>query len=770
MTISGDPTDGPGEGTGGGASSSPGEGTGGGASSSPGEGTGGGASSSPGEGRGEGRADGLGFRPDIEGLRGIAVLLVVLFHAGLPIPGGFIGVDVFFVISGFLITGLLVREHERTGRVSLSNFYARRIRRLLPAAAVVVLVTLAGAFAFIGLLDRPSVMTDGAAAALSVSNIRFALAEGSYFTAIGQPSPFLHFWSLSVEEQFYLVWPALLLFVARGRRRWVGAVLVAVLAGSFAANLYLTETSISWAFYSLPTRAWQLALGGLLAVAGTSPDRLPRMVAALAGLAGWAALAGLVAAAMLIGERTPYPGMVALAPAVAAAVLIASGTVRWGAGLILSSTPIRFLGRISYSLYLWHWPILVLVPLAVGTSLSVEARSALALAAVAVAWASWRFVEEPFHHGRISAILVPRRAIATGLASIVVVVLVSTGLEIRTTRAIDEIALATAAPTPAATSSPAPTPSATPLASSGASIVPATSEPGLTPEPTPTLAPLLTWQDIPDVSPPDPIPLTAGVRPALADARTDTEALYRDRCASQLDDPHPKDCVYGDKAGTLTVALIGDSHAGAWFPAVEAFALERGWRLVPYVKLSCPFLDMKVEHLDTSLEYTECEAWREELFTVLAQRPPDLTIVAMSHRGIFPLLAADKTVDRQAEAIARAVGRVPGRVFIMIDTPRTSVDIPGCVAEHVSDVRPCAISRAVGFTSLFGAREAKAAAQSGAGIIDLIPSVCPAMACQVVRDGMLLYRDNHHLTATFSRSLAPALDAALSRYLPDVMP
>jgi len=712
-------------------------------------------------------SDGPGFRPDIEGLRGIAVLLVVLFHAGLPIPGGFIGVDVFFVISGFLITGLLVREHERTGRVSLSNFYARRIRRLLPAAAVVVLVTLGGALAFIGLLDRPSVMTDGAAAALSVSNIRFALAEGSYFTAISQPSPFLHFWSLSVEEQFYLVWPALLLFVARGRRRWVGAVLIAVLAGSFAANLYLTETSISWAFYSLPTRAWQLALGGLLAVAGTWPNRLPRIVGVLAALAGWAALAGLVAAAMLIGERTPYPGTAALAPAVAGAVLIASGTARWGAGLILSSTPIRFLGRISYSLYLWHWPILVLVPLAVGATLPVEARSILVLAAVAVAWASWRFVEEPFHHGMISAVLVPRRAIAIGLASIVVVVVVSTGLEIRTARAIDEIALATPAPTPAPTTSPAPTPSATPSGSSGASHVPATPEPSLTPEPTPTLAPLLTWRDIPDASPPDPIPLTADIRPTLADARADTEALYRDRCASQLDDPHPKNCVYGNKAGTFTVALIGDSHAGAWFPAVEALAIERGWRLVPYVKLSCPFLDMKVEHLDTSLEYTECEAWREELFTVLAQRPPDLTIVAMSHRGIFPLLAEDKTVERQSQAIARAVGRVPGRVFIVIDTPRTSDDIPGCIAGNVSDVRPCAISRAKGFTSLFGVREAQAAAIAGAGIIDLIPSVCPTMACQVVRDGMILYRDNHHLTATFSRSLAPALDALLARYLPD---
>ncbi len=180
---------------------------------------------------------GVGFRADIEGLRGIAVLLVVLFHAGLPIPGGFVGVDVFFVVSGFLITGLLVREFERTRRVSLSNFYARRIRRLLPAATVVVLVTLAGAYLFVGLLDQPGVMTDGVASALSVANIRFALAEGNYFSAIGQPSPFLHFWSLSVEEQFYLVWPAVLLIAARGGHGWIGALLLVILAVSFAANV-----------------------------------------------------------------------------------------------------------------------------------------------------------------------------------------------------------------------------------------------------------------------------------------------------------------------------------------------------------------------------------------------------------------------------------------------------------------------------------------------------------------------------------------------------
>ena len=168
---------------------------------------------------GEAQPDsGASFRPDVEGLRGVAILLVLLFHAALPIPGGFVGVDVFLVISGFLITGLLLRERETTGRIGLIAFYGRRIRRLLPAAAVVIAVVMPLAFVALPPLDRPSAMTDGGAAVLCVSNIRSAMGAGDYFAAVATPSPFLHFWSLSLEEQFYLVWPVLLLTAARCRR------------------------------------------------------------------------------------------------------------------------------------------------------------------------------------------------------------------------------------------------------------------------------------------------------------------------------------------------------------------------------------------------------------------------------------------------------------------------------------------------------------------------------------------------------------------------
>ncbi len=707
------------------------------------------------------------FRLDIEGLRGVAVALVLLFHAGLPVSGGFVGVDVFFVISGFLITGLLVREHRLTGRVSLSRFYARRIRRLLPAAAVVIVATLAATWYVLGPLDRPDAMTDGASAALSVANIRFALAAGDYFATITQPSPFLQFWSLGVEEQFYLVWPALLLFVARGGRVRVPVVLAVVLVSSFAASLWLTDRSTNWAFYSLPGRAWQLAAGGLLAVAAPSIERLPR---SLLAAAGWLAMAGLLAVALLVTTDLPYPGLVAIAPTACAVVLIATGRAPAGPRVLLSTRPIRFLGRISYSLYLWHWPILILPAVAFGNALDLGLRVALAGIAIVVAALTWRLVEEPFHHGRLAHAR-PRRVVPIGLAAILAVVVVAAGLEVRSERAIDElVASVHPSPSPTAPASPAPA-SPAPTPSGSASIGPATPPPG-TPVPTPTLEPTpppLAWDQIPDLALQDPLPMPADVRPSLAGARKDTERVWRDRCGSQVDDPVPADCTYGDPNGTLTIALVGDSHAAMWFPAFEAVAVANHWRLVPYLKLSCPFIDMRLQNWPLAREYTECETWRDAVIQVLPSRHPDIVVVAFSHVGIFPWLAADKTLDRQGAAIARAIAQLPGQVLVMVDTPRTGTDVPGCIADHVADVRPCALPRS-SLAGSFGVRERQAADATGAGIIDLISRVCPAMPCQVIRNGMIVYRDNHHLTATFSASLAPALQAALDPWVASLPP
>jgi peptidoglycan/LPS O-acetylase OafA/YrhL len=704
-----------------------------------------------------------GFRPEIEGLRGVAVLLVVLFHAGVvAIPGGFIGVDVFFVISGFLITGLLIREREQTGGVRLATFYARRVRRLLPAGMLTLACTLVASFAILSPLDLPSAAGDGAAAALSVGNVRFALAAGDYFASVESPSPFLHFWSLAVEEQFYLVWPALILLAGRGSRPRLGAGLALglVFVGSLVANVVVTDIAVNWAFYSLPTRAWQLALGGLVALGirrlGAIPD-------AIRATAGWAGLALLLGAAFLLDGSIAYPGLFALAPTLGSAALILSGTSAGGPGGVLSTAPIRFLGRISYSLYLWHWPILVLSAAAAEGARPATASALLVAVAVVVAWLSWRFVEEPFRVRFPTLARRPHRTILAGAAVVALVVSMAGGLVAVDGFGGDPSRFTAIQPGPGSnepldldpswldeTSSPGPPPSSPgPTASASPSTVP--------PEARETPVPTATPQAV--------VRLPSNVRPPLADARGDEERLRQDGCLGFESATRPPECGYGDPQGAFTVALVGDSHAAQWFPALERIAIALDWRVMTYVKVACPFIDMRVDNIALKREYRECAAWNEATLARLRASRPDLTLVSMSRFAIHPTLEADGSLAAQGAALARMLDRIPGRVAVIVDTPDAGRDVPGCLARHVADVRVCAIDSKVAFAGSLGAIERAAAAASGAGLIDLTARICRADPCPVVVDRMIVFRDMRHLTATFSRSLARDLDRAIRTVL-----
>jgi peptidoglycan/LPS O-acetylase OafA/YrhL len=440
-------------------------------------------------------------------MRGLAVMLVVLFHAGLAgVAGGFIGVDVFFVISGFLITGLLLRERERTGSVDLLRFYARRARRILPAAVAVIAITLPVAILVLDPLSRASVITDGVTSALSIGNIRSALVAGDYFSTVGTSSPFLHFWSLGVEEQFtHLARAAHPCRAQSAARLGIGLVLCALAIASFAAELAVTEAAPNWAFYSLPTRAWQLAIGGLLALAmmpgvvrlpwrstdtaraarparsakpatsvrpapsiksakpvrrgsrdrASRRDRAkparwgswsPELSATVLALVGWLGLAVVLWSAWALDESIAYPGVYALVPTLGAAAMIVAGASRYGPRLALELPPLRFLGRISYSLYLWHWPLLVLPAVVLGTGglgatdaavqglgdigtgagtvatqLDWSLRIVLVAVSIAVATISCFAIEEPF---RRSATLVsrPRRTLGLAFATLATVI------------------------------------------------------------------------------------------------------------------------------------------------------------------------------------------------------------------------------------------------------------------------------------------------------------------------------------------------------------
>ncbi|WP_207544296.1 acyltransferase family protein, partial [Mycobacterium alsense] len=297
---------------------------------------------------------------------------VVLFHAHVPgLSGGLVGVDVFFIISGFLITGLLWREVNSTGTVGLRRFYGARARRLLPASATVGVAIMIGAAVVSPTLQSRTVFVDGVASALYVSNYRFALQGVDYLAVSGPPSPFQHYWSLGVEEQFYLVWPALIIgttwLVRRVRRRAQAdapslqrpylVVLAIVGALSFAASLVLTQVLPPMAFFSLPTRAWELAAGGLVALTVGRWRRLPTWPAAAAG---WAGLSLILLSCCYLSPNTPYPGSAALLPVLGTALVIGAGCAApsQGCGRVLAISPMRAVGRVSYSWYLWHWPVL----------------------------------------------------------------------------------------------------------------------------------------------------------------------------------------------------------------------------------------------------------------------------------------------------------------------------------------------------------------------------------------------------------------------------
>ena len=342
---------------------------------------------------------GNGYRADIDGLRAVSILAVLAFHGGLPwLPGGFGGVDVFFVISGYLITGHLLNEHKRSGRVQLAEFWARRVRRLAPALLLVLCTTLIAApwvlervSGEVGELVRAVVAT-----LLLNANHYFMQQTGDYFADAAETNAMLHMWSLSVEEQFYLIWPVLLVFLLRiGSARKLALGLAILAATSFVMSCWLTSSNATSAFYLMPSRAWELLVGAGLALWGTS-HRL-RMLGNVAPWAGTAGVALLVISFLTLSGQTLFPGPAALLPVVGAVLLIAAGTALPynSATRLLGNNWMAYLGRISYPLYLWHWPILTISRSSRLYEPSPMFDALALLASVVLAALTYRFIEQP---------------------------------------------------------------------------------------------------------------------------------------------------------------------------------------------------------------------------------------------------------------------------------------------------------------------------------------------------------------------------------------
>ncbi len=361
-----------------------------------------------------------GFRPDIEGLRALAVLLVIAAHAGFGLfAGGYVGVDVFFVLSGFLITGLLLKAHDSRGRISLADFYARRVRRILPASTLVLLVTVLASFAALGAYSATRIAGDAQWASLFAANVAFIQQKTNYLNAELPPSPLQHFWTLGVEEQFYAVWPLAMIVIGSVARRIplrrkLGVVLCAGIAASLAWCIAQTASNATAAYFSPLTRAWELGAGALLAVIAPHLLRLPRLLGVVMSVGG---VLAILAAGLTFTTLTPFPGVAAVLPAGGAALAVAGGTIAPGDGVerVLRLGVFQWLGKLSYSLYLWHWPLLTIPREYQGSDLGLGETLLLCLLAVALAALTFRVLEHPIRSSRWLKQQPPLLSVALGL-------------------------------------------------------------------------------------------------------------------------------------------------------------------------------------------------------------------------------------------------------------------------------------------------------------------------------------------------------------------
>ncbi|WP_316527747.1 acyltransferase family protein [Kitasatospora brasiliensis] len=653
------------------------------------------------------------FRPDIEGLRGLAVLCVLAFHSAVPgLTGGYIGVDVFFVISGFLITGLLI------GRpLGLWDFAARRARRILPAAATVLVATAAAGGALLDPLRGTDLARDLIAAAGQFANWRFVGEQTDYLAAERDPSPLQHFWSLGVENQFYLLWGILLLGLARylrGRRRTLAITLATVAVGGISLALCLrwTATSAPLAYFSTGSRLWEFAAGACAALAGSAPairgERRP--VRWSLRVLGWGGLAAVLAPVVLYDRDTPFPGTAALLPVLGTAAVLLAGHGPLGAadaGRLLATRPLRAAGRLSYAWYLWHWPVLTIAQARCGalpwtTLLVLTAASALP------AWLTLRLVEQPLRYGSSPA---PRRGLAIGASALVIPLIAALTLGGGTVRALGD-------------------PAAGPVAAPAGAV------------------------DGPLLLAPGSRVLT--LTPPLARAREDFPPGRG--CEIPLNADRSPRCLFGAEDSPDRIVLLGDSHAGQWISAALALAEQRHWALEVLVKPGCPLATLTVRNNVLGRTFEECDRWRENTLTRLTSGPrPRLVLMAGLNRY--------GSRQERTEGWTRTLDRLTALgapLAYLGDTPMPGKDIPTCLAASDGRSDACFFPRDTAFEP-DPLLDGGLAARYGVRTLDLGPLLCPGTgpSCPAVLEGVVLYRDTGHITDTLARVLAPRLDKGL---------
>jgi peptidoglycan/LPS O-acetylase OafA/YrhL len=584
------------------------------------------------------------------------------------VPGGFIGVDIFYVISGYLITGLILREIENTGTLNLQNFYQRRIKRLLPTSVFVLFVT-----AIVGMFVLPAITRDALgrdlfAAATYISNYLFAWWQNDYQNLNATPSPFIHYWSLAVEEQFYIVWPIFILFLSRYGKRAVLYGVAISSALSLLLSIYQTQTSPIWAFYSLPTRAWELGVGALLLFI---PDTFWKN-----RFIPWVGLIGIAIAALKFDENTSFPGINAVLPVGATALLIGSIAI-WPRFFndVSNNRVSQWLGAISYPLYLWHWPALVLPSSALGRPLRIRERIFCILLTIVLAHFTSKYIEQPLRNKKVPGKKIYRFFAATTALSLVAGLLItSTASSIISVKGTD-------------------------------------------------------------------------YKFNLIDVM-EKPSVYGDSCHSNYGETKSGDCTYGDINSKTTVVLYGDSHAAQWFPALEALANERGFKLVSLTKSACPSVD--VPRADQgAFKNVHCDKWRDDSIARIKKLRP-ASVIMSSFQYFNPPSGYPDEYQWWKEGQIRLLDALRGsskHLIYISDTPRPLRDIPNCLASR--DVKSCNTTEKTPVKIINGFEK-----------VDPTPWLCTNY-CPAIQDGYVVYRDASHISVAAALALKSQLEAAL---------
>ncbi len=670
-------------------------------------------------------------RPEIQALRAIAVLTVVLYHVWPEsMPGGFVGVDVFFAISGYLITAHLLREVEATGALSLWGFWARRARRLLPAALLTLFVCAIGTLLFVPQIYWQQFLTEIGASTAYFQNWQLASDAVDYLAAENRASPAQHFWSLSAEEQFYLAWPLLIALGAwlSPRRVAIFIVLGLVTGLSLAYSITETASNPAAAYFITPTRAWEFGAGGLLALLGVRAWRLPDPVRAALS---WAGLLAILYAAVFYSTGTAFPGSAALVPIVGTLAVILAGMprARWGPAPLLRFRPGQFLGDISYSVYLWHWPLIVFAPFVFVEPGLDQTRVGVIAGTIALGWITKVLVEDPV---RRSAWLSsqPRLTFACSAAAMA---LVAGVLFSGTSHVQAQIHEAERASEKVVDKRPA---------CFGA----AARDPQQ-----PCSNPALRTQVI-------PLPVAA-----KAEDYAPCDRFHREGGLSQCDFGVP-----AEKA-KRTIALVGDSHASHWRTPLNQVAERNGWHGVSITRTSCQFSEATKKLAEPTL--SQCKDWVAKLPGYFRAHPEIDTIFVVGITGSAVNVPPGRTMfQAQVNGVRNAWRALPDTVkhiVVIRDTPRIASDTADCVDRAIeagerADIK-CAVPREFAVEADPQAVAARTSGSARTQVVDLTDRFCSERLCFPVVGGALVYKDLHHFTLVWAETLGPPLAREIQR-------